>query len=177
MSNNKIYIAKIGKTVGLKGQLKLHIQSDFPEQFCKNATFTTSKNIELTIENFNLESKVVKFKEFNSINEVYKLINQEIFTTEELTKNVCKLDKNQYFWFDLVGCKIIENNIELGKIKEIQRYPQCDYFEIITASNLIIEKEMPKVFLLPYTNNYIKNVNLDDKTINVKNALDILEAS
>ena len=32
---DKIYIAKLGKTVGLKGQQKLHIDSDFPEQFKK----------------------------------------------------------------------------------------------------------------------------------------------
>jgi 16S rRNA processing protein RimM len=177
MLKNKICIAKIGKTVGLKGELKLHIQSDFPEQFCKNAIFTTSKNIKLTIESFIFQSKVIKFKEFNSINEACKLINQEIFTTKKLTKDICKLDKNQYFWFDLVGCKVIENDIELGKIKEIQRYPQCDYFEISTSSDLIIKKKMPKVFLLPYTSNYIKNVNLNDKIINVQNGFDILETS
>lgn len=32
---DKIYVAKLGKTVGLKGDLKLFIDSDFPEQFKK----------------------------------------------------------------------------------------------------------------------------------------------
>jgi len=29
-----IEVAQVGRLVGLRGELKLHIHSDFPEQFC-----------------------------------------------------------------------------------------------------------------------------------------------
>jgi 16S rRNA processing protein RimM len=166
--NNEVYIAKIGKTVGLKGQLKLHIDSDFPEQFSKNSTFKTNKKTNLIIESFNKNNNVVKFVGFDSIEDATKLINQQLFSTLEDTKNNCKLNANQYFWFDLVDCEIKEKDEVLGKIIEIHRYPLSDYFEI---------KSIDKTFLLPYTPAYILDVDINNKIINVKGAIDILEAS
>ena len=64
-TQNKIYIAKIGKAVGLQGELKLHLDTDFPEQFKAGATFTLSNNQEVTIEHFNNKRGVVKFKDYN----------------------------------------------------------------------------------------------------------------
>ena len=172
-----IYIAKIGKTVGLKGQLKLHIDSDFPEQFSKNSQFITNKKNILTIESFNSTNKVVKFKDIDSIEDAQKIINQQLFSTLEDTKNNCKLKENQYFWFDLVDCEIVEDDIVIGKIIEVQRYPQSDYFEIQTSKLLVEEENKAKVFLLPYIEQYIKKVNIKNKTILVQGAIDILDAS
>lgn len=166
---NKIYIAKIGKTVGLKGQLKLHVDSDFPEQFSTNSTFVTNKSISLTIESFNKNNNVVKFIDFDTIEDAHKLVNQQLFSTLEDTRNHCKLDENQYFWFDLINSKISENDNILGELIDIHRYPQGDYFEIKTPNN--------KIFLLPYTKQYILNVNIKNKVIDVQGAIDILEAS
>ncbi len=175
--DEKVYIAKIGKTVGLKGQLKLHIDTDFPEQFKKNIIFITNKNISLTIENFNIKNNIIKFIGIDTIDDAKRLINQQLFSSIEDTKNNCKLDKNQYFWFDLEDCNIIENGIALGKIVDIHRYPSSDYFEIKTDSLLVENKKLATTFLLPYTPEYILDVNIQEKTIIVKDALDILEAS
>ena len=46
-TSNNIYVAKLGKAVGLQGHLRLFIDSDFPEQFKKGATFTTNRNLQL----------------------------------------------------------------------------------------------------------------------------------
>ncbi len=174
---DKVYIAKLGKTVGLQGQLKLHIDSDFPEQFSKNSQFVTNKNVTLTIENFNTKNNTVKFKGIDTIDDAKKLINSLIFTTLEDTKDNCTLDENQYFWFDLIDCAIIENDEILGTVVDIHRYPTCDYFEIKTSDILVKEKELSKTFLLPYIEQYIISVNIEDKSILVKCAFDILEAS
>jgi 16S rRNA processing protein RimM len=164
----KIYVCKVGKTVGLNGQLKLHIDSDFPEQFFKGATFLTNKNINLTIETFNKKNNLVKFVGFDNIDTSKKLINQQLFSTIQDTKTNCTLDENQFFWFDLIGCKIIENDKILGEVIEIHRYPISDYFEIQTQN---------KTFLLPYLPAYILNVDIEAKMILVNGAFDILEAS
>mgnify|MGYP000951624045 CR=1 FL=1 len=39
MNSDIVKVATIGRCVGLKGYLKLHNKSDFPEQFKKGATF------------------------------------------------------------------------------------------------------------------------------------------
>ena len=174
----QIYIAKIGKTVGLKGQMKIHIDTDFPEQFKKGAVFITQRKITLTIESINTTSKTVKFEGINTIEEAQKLTNSQLFTTQEETLKNCKLDDKQFFWFDMMDCNIYEDNILLGVIVEIHRYPIDDYLEIRTSKDLIAKNNsLAKTFLLPYNDTYVEDVNIKDKTILVKNAMGILEAS
>ena len=56
---NKVYVAKLGKTVGLQGHLRLFIDSDFPEQFKKGAIFTTNRNLILKVLLSALAIKIV----------------------------------------------------------------------------------------------------------------------
>lgn len=175
----KIYVAKLGKAVGLKGQLRLFIESDFPEQFKKGITFSTSKkNINLTIESINSEKDLIKFVGINSVEEAKKLTNLLLFTTLEASKENINLQDNQYFWFDLMECTIVENGKKLGVVSDIQRMPIDDYFLIETSNELVSSVEKgAKSFMLPYNDNFIINVDLVKKEIEVKGAIDIFEAS
>ncbi len=175
--NDKIYVAKLGKAVGLKGHLRLIIDSDFPSQFKKNAIFTTNKSIELKVQEYNTSRELIKFDTYDDVETAKKLTNQELYVSYEDTKENCKLDNNQYFWFDLIDCKIVENKKTLGIVKDIHRYPTNDYFEIITEPSLI-DLGLPKVFLVPYIfDNYIVSVDVDSKVIETKNCFEILENS
>lgn len=173
---DKIYVAKLGRTVGLNGQQKLIIDSDFPEQFKKNTKFITDKKQELTIETFNSKNNTVKFIGIDSIDDAKKLTNRELFASKEDTKKQCELNEKQYFWFDINNCKIIENGEILGIVKDIQRMPLGDYLEIKTSKELQ-EKKYSNIFLLPYIDEYIIKVNIEEKIIYVKKAKEILEAS
>jgi 16S rRNA processing protein RimM len=172
----KIYVAKLGKTVGLKGQQKLHIDSDFPEQFKKNAKFITDKNQELTVESYNDSNNVIKFIGVDSIEDAKKLTNRQLFTSIEDTKELCKLEEKEFFWFDMMDCLIIENEIVLGKVIDIQRMPLSDYLLIETTKELI-EKKLSNQFLIPYIDDYILNVDINNKKILTKNSYLILENS
>lgn len=171
-----IYIAKLGRAVGLKGFQKLHIESDFPEQFKKGNSFLTKNNQKLTVESYNSKANTIKFEQINSVEDAKKFTNKELFATQEDTKQNCILDKDQYFWFDLIGSTIVENGESLGKIVDIQRLPLTDYLYIQTTQELV-SKNYPKSFLIPYQNEYILDVNLIDKIIITKGSKDILEAS
>ncbi len=174
---DKVYVAKIGKSVGLKGQQKLHIDSDFPDQFKKNTKLTTDKNQELIIESYNDVSNTVKFIGIDTIEDAKKLTNRQLFVSKEDTIKECALDKNQFFWFDILGCSVEENGLVLGIVDDVQRMPLSDYLEIKTSKELI-EQKYPNNFLLPYImDEYILNVDIDKKMISVINAKDILEAS
>ncbi len=174
---NKIYVAKLGKAVGLKGHLRLIIDSDFPSQFKKNAIFITDKNIELKVQEYNTSRELIKFENYDDVDIAKRLTNQQLFVSEEDTKQNCELDEDQYFWFDIIGCEIKEDGKLLGKITEVHRYPLDDYFEIQTDEALVNEG-LPKVFLIPYVvETYIENVDIDNKTIETKNCIEILENS
>ena len=177
MNSNDIFVAKLGKAVGLQGHLRLFIDSDFPEQFKKGATFKTNKKLELKVAEYNSSRELIKFENFNDVDSAKKLTNQELFATLEQTKESCKLKKNEFFWFDLISCDVYENNLLLGKVKDIQRYPLNDYLEIITNEGLV-NKGLPKVFLIPHIfDKYVLDVNIENKKISVKDSLIILENS
>lgn len=179
MLNNidKIYVAKLGKAVGLKGHLRLFIDSDFPEQFKTGATFTTNKKLQLIVDEYNPSRELIKFKNYDDMDEAKKLTNQLLYVSKEDTIKNCTLDENEFFWFDIIGCEIVENSQTLGRVKEIHRYPLDDYLEVETDPRLI-EKKLPKSFLIPYNlENYILKVDIDKKVIETKNSFDILENS
>ena len=75
-----------------------------------------------------------------------------------------------------MNCEIYEEDLLLGKIIDIHRYPISDYFEITTSKNLV-DENLPKTFLIPYEEKYILNVDIKNKKINVKDAKAILENS
>lgn len=177
MASDKIYVAKLGKTVGLKGHLKLFIDSDFPNQFKQGATFTTNRNITLTVEEYSSSREVIKFNGYDDIDISKKLTNQELYSTVEETKDSCKLQKDEYFWFDIMGATIIEDGKTLGTVKDIHRYPITDYLEV-TTSTALVEKDLPSTFLVPYiTADYILEVDIENKTITTKSCYEILENS
>lgn len=178
MNNSEfIFVAKLGKAVGLQGHLRLFMDTDFPEQFKKGAVFKTNKKLELKVAEYNSTRELIKFENFDDLETAKKLTNQELFSTIEQTKENCKLKKNEFFWFDLISCKVFENGLELGRVKEIQRYPLNDYLEIETSSELV-EKGHPKVFLIPHMfDKYVLSVDINNKKIEVKDSLIILENS
>jgi len=71
-----VEVAKLGKSVGLWGELKLYLVSDFPEQFQVGKTFTTSKNKSLTIETYNSTQEKVKFIGINTREDASALTRQ-----------------------------------------------------------------------------------------------------
>ncbi len=168
-------VAQFGKTHGLKGELKLHLHTDFPEQFTKGRTLRTDRG-DFVIEHYNPKRKLIKIEGFNTPEDAKKLTNAKIYSSKEETKEYCKLEKGQYFWFDLIGCEILEAGEILGAVKDIQRLPQGDYFLIDTSKELIKEG-FAKTFLLPYLEHFIISVDINSKKIEAKGAKDILEAS
>ncbi|MGA1932553.1 ribosome maturation factor RimM [Arcobacter sp. YIC-464] len=175
--NDKIYVAKLGKAVGLKGHLRLFIDSDFPEQFKKGSEFITNKKTTLVVKEYNSNRDLIQFENYEDVELAKKLTNQQLFSTLEQTRQNCELKENEFFWFDLVACKIVENGLVLGEVVELHRYPASDYLEIKTSEELV-KKQLPKTFLLPHIfDTYILNVDIENKIIEVKDAYVILENS
>ena len=169
---NKIPIAKIGKTNGLKGWQKIHLLTDFPEQFKPNTAYESDK-IELTIEKIDLKRGLVKFKGVDTPEDAKKLTNRMLYTTEEQTKENIKLKENEYFWFDIIGCDVVENDTLLGKVKEIERV-DVDYLVIDTDEKLI-NQGYPKRFLIDFKR-HVKDVDVSNKKITANAALELLDS-
>jgi len=171
----KFFIAQVGKTHGLHGDLKLHLHTDFPEQFQVGNSFDSSSG-QLEISRINLNRGTIAFKGYDGVDYAKKLTNTKIYASIEETRERCKLDNGEYFWFDLEGCKIFEDNQLLGVVTEIQRLADVDYLFIQTDKTLV-DNGMAKSFLVPKIDRYILSIDIENKTINTKDAKEILEAS
>jgi 16S rRNA processing protein RimM len=175
MSQERSLIAQIGRTVGLWGDLKFHIHTDFPEQFKVGTTYRSNRG-PLTISDINLARGTIRFSGYESIDSAKQLTNVKLFANEEETKANITLKEGEYFWFDIIGCSVKEGDEILGKIEDIQRMADTDYLSILTEKHLV-EAGLSKHFLLPYIDRYIVKVALEEKILYTKDAKDILEAS
>ncbi|WP_103609975.1 ribosome maturation factor RimM [Campylobacter concisus] len=177
MNSDIVEVATIGRCVGLKGYLKLHNKSDFPEQFKKGATFFDKNNDQLLIiKDYNRQKELVLFENFDDLDLAKALVNKTIYTTKELTRKNCKLKKDEFFQFDIIGLKVVENGEILGIVEDIQDNFANSLLYIKTDEELIAGGK-PKNFYIPYLEHFIESVNLDSGEILVKGARDILENS
>ena len=171
-----LHIATIGKTVGIKGDMKLHIKSDFPEQFVKGASFLINKKDKITLSDVNLERGLVKLNNITNPEDAKKFTNAKLFTTYEETRKNCHLEKGEYFFFDLEDCEVYEDGKRLGLVYEVQRINITNYLSIVTDKTLI-EEGFAKSFLVPFIEPFKVDVDIQKKVIRLQGAMDILRAS
>jgi 16S rRNA processing protein RimM len=169
---NKIPIAKIGKSFGVKGWVKLHLLTDFPEQFKIGKTFQ-SDNLEVTIEYINLKNNTIKFKNYNTPEEAKKLTNKILYTNKHQSKKDIKLKKDEWFWFDIIGCEVYEDKKLLGVVSDINRINDIDYIVVNINKTLGYRQ---KRFLFDFKR-HIVDVDINSKKLIVRDTIDILEAS
>ncbi|NOR57068.1 MAG: 16S rRNA processing protein RimM [Sulfurimonas sp.] len=172
----RLHIATIGKTVGIKGEMKFHIHCDFPEQFQNNSTFLTNKNSTITLSDVNHERGLIKIAGINTIEDAKKFTNIKLYTTREETRKNCHLKEGEFFWFDLADCEVYEDGKLLGFVNEVERITISNYLNVTTDEKLI-KAGSPKSFLIPFHKPFILNTDIDKKIITVSGAMDILEAS
>jgi 16S rRNA processing protein RimM len=174
--NNLLHIATIGKTVGIKGDLKLHIKSDFPEQFVKGASFFINEKETVTLSDVNHARGLIKLDGYTSPESARKFTNKKLYTTLERTRQECHLEDGEFFWFDIIGCSVVENGKILGIVQEVDRITVSNYLSVKTDETLIKEG-FAKNFLIPFHEPFILKTDIDEKIITVSGAMDILEAS
>lgn len=159
----KITVGEITTSYGIRGALKLRVLSDNPDRFKEGAKLNIGEEV-LTVEKtFDRKGqKVIKFKEYDDINQVQKFIGKDITIDE---KNLGKLKDNEFYIYKLIGAELISNGQKVGKVKDIISgvYPNDVY---------IIETTDNKEILLPALKSVIKNVDIDSKTIEVDNLED-----
>ena len=175
MKEERIPVARIGKTVGLRGEMRLNLLSDFPEQFKKGVRFMSDRG-DLTIAAYNPDRGTVRFEGIDDVDAAKPLTNAYLYTTKADSQKHCHLGKDEYFWYQIIGLDVVEEGETLGRIKSIERMAGTDYLSVETAPELAAQ-DLPKRFLIPYIDRYVEGVDLEKGEIRTKDARAILEAS
>lgn len=171
-----LHIATIGKTVGIHGDMKFHDKSDFPEQFFDGATFFTNLKQNVTLDDVDLDKGLIKIKGIFNKEDAKRFTNAKLFTTRDETRKNCHLEDGEFFWFDIDDCEVFEDGVRLGHVHEVERIAITNYLAMITDDKLI-EKGLPKKFLIPFEKPFKVSVDIEKKVIIVSGGMDILEAS
>lgn len=148
----------------------------------------------------------IEFEGITSADSAKWLVNAKIYATKTQSREHCKLKKDEYFYFDIIGLDIIEDGENLGIVRDIERIGNVDYFIVEVADNLASniatkstqpkhnkskniakstnpttksakKQKKPKTFLVPYIDRFVLEVCLQTRRIFTKNAKSILERS
>jgi 16S rRNA processing protein RimM len=175
-SDDRIPVARIGKSVGLRGDMRLNLLTDFPEQFKKGAVFMSDRG-DLTVASYNPARGTVRFEGVDDVDAAKRLTNAYLYTTKEAGEKACHLGEGEYFWYQLFGLEVVDDDgTPLGRVREIDRLAGTDYLVVDTDAALV-GKGKAKSFLIPYIDRYVDRVDLEGKRLFVRGGGAILDAS
>ncbi len=159
----KLIIGKIINTRGLTGELKIDNKSSFVKERFKigNIIYLSNDEINFTsfkITHFNFTKGFVylTLEGINSIEEANKYRDYIVYcSSEELNET-----KDIYHFLTLKDMRVIYRGKEIGKIVDIENNTRQDLIRIDTGN---------KTFLIPFMDNFIVNIDVDNKVIEVDN--------
>jgi len=167
METEYIKVGKIVNTFGIKGEVKIYLYTDFPEQrFYKGNQLLLGKegNSEkkrITIETAKPYKNVylVKFEEWNNINEVEKLRDYYLWITKEQQND---LEEGEYYFYQIIGCEVLSTNGEkLGSVTDILT-PGANHVWVVKSLN------GKKEILIPYIDDVVKDVDVENRKITIE---------
>jgi len=158
-------VGKIVNTQGLKGEVRVISQTDFPELRYKKGSvlmlFQEKKEpIELTIKTHRKHKNfdIVTFEDHFSINDVEKYRDGILKVSKE---DLTDLPGDEFYYHEIIGLTVVdENNKELGKIKEILSPGANDVW--------VVQRPKKKDVLIPYIESVVKSIDLESGIVRVE---------
>ena len=157
-----LQIGAITTTHGVHGEVKVFPMTDDVNRFKKlKSVILKYKDEDITLNvqsaKFFKNLVILKFKEFDNINDVEKYKSCGLFVTRE---NAVKLKKDEYFIADLIDINVAdENDNIIGKIDDVMSTGANDVYVI----NLNDGREL----LLPAIKECILDVNITDRIMKI----------
>ena len=105
---------------------------------------------------------MITLKGYSNINEVLKYKGKYVY----VDNNDIALDNNKYLDEDLIGLNVIYEDNDKGIITDIERYDKTVLFNI---------KGNDKEYLIPYNDNLIDKIDINDKKIYIKDIKGLFE--
>ena len=152
-----ILIGKIVSTHGIKGEIKIISNFEYKDRvFIKdNYLYIGNKKEEKKINTYRKHKTydMVTFSEYNNINQVLPFLKENVY----IKKESLNLNNNDFLDIDLIGLSVIINGKIIGTVKSIRYASKTNKLIDIATNN--------KSVSIPYHKDFIKSVNLEDKTI------------
>lgn len=153
-------VGVISSTHGIRGEVKVFPTTDDVNRFkkLKSVILDTGKDyleLELQSVRFFKNMAIVKFKGYDSINDIEKYKGKDLLVTRE---NAVELSEDEYFIYDIIGaCVAEENGNKVGVLKEVLTTGANDVY--------VVEREEGGELLLPVIKDCVLSVSPEDKKV------------
>jgi len=153
-----IQIGKIVNTHGIKGELRLLSKFPYKDKiFKKDMIIYINKDNKEVINTYRRHKNfdMITLEGYMNINEVLKYKGKHVYVDSD----DIKLDENNYLDEEIIGLTVIYENNEKGIVKDIERYDK---------TSLLVIKDNDKEHLIPYNENIIEKIDINNKKIYIK---------
>ena len=158
---NCFLLGTIFKLHGYKGDVNIYNDNDIKLILSKISFFLIEENNELIpyfTENIRIKKKkilLVKFEDINSESAALKILNKKVYLPNTLYPKIQNLNQNQI----IVGFNVMDKS--LGNIGKVE------FVSDSKLQSLILVKNEDKEFYIPFHEKFIKEIDVDNKIINV----------
>ena len=161
---SELQIGVITQTHGIRGEVKVFPTTDDAARFkkLKEVIMDTGRerlNMEIEGVKFFKQYVILKFKGYDSINDVEKYKNAKRYVTRD---KAVRLKKDEYFVADLIGMQVVtEEGEAFGLLKDVMATGANDVYVVERG-----DKEGTQV-LLPAIRECVKHVDMEAGVITV----------
>lgn len=159
---NYLRVGVISSTHGIGGEVKVFPTTDDSQRFkkLKKVLLDTGKEyLELEVERvrFFKQMVIVKFKGYDTINDIEKYKGKDLLVTRE---DAVPLADNEYFIYDIIDALVeTEDGEPLGTLKEVLTTGANDVY--------VVKRPNGKEVLLPVIEDCVKEIDTEHKKVAV----------
>jgi len=162
MKQNDCYqLGEVIKTHGLNGEVSILLDVDFPNEYQElESVFLeqSGKLVPFFIDTIQINSNkgLVKFEDIDTIDQAKELVKSKLYLP---LSSLPSLKEGQYYYHELVGCKVYEHDQLLGDIKDV----------IDLNGNQLISVEVnKKEVLIPLKDEILTTVDIANSKVTVE---------
>ena len=162
---NYFNVGKIVNTQGLQGEMRVLSVTDFAEERFKKgnklALFDKKDQFVMDVEiashrkakNFD----IIKFKGMYHINDIEKFRDFSLKVAEE---DLTDLEDGEFYYHEIIGLEVYENDLLLGTIKEILQPGANDVW--------VVKRKGKRDLLLPYIPPVVLGIDIEQGWVDVE---------
>ena len=162
---NYFNVGKIVNTQGLQGEMRVLSVTDFAEERFKKgnklALFDKKDQFVMDVEIANHRKTknfdIIKFKGMYHINDIEKFRDFSLKVAEE---NLTDLEDGEFYYHEIIGLEVYENDVLLGTIKEILQPGANDVW--------VVKRKGKRDLLLPYIPPVVLGIDIEQGRVDVE---------
>lgn len=160
MDNKYIEIGKIVNTHGLRGDVKVVVWMDSPEDFeTVEHAYVGDEKKKLTVEKVRYQKNniIVKFEEYGDINEIEHLKNSVLYADRD---ELGELPEGVHYIVDLIGLEVVsDTGDKLGVIADVLNTGANDIY--------VVKRDGKRDLLLPVIDDVVKDIDIEGGRVEV----------